>query len=53
MTFILVLDLASIHDVCVTAAVREKLKINYARQWKIDTVTGVMSHIRTVGADHG
>lgn len=43
---ILVLDLATINNIDVQEAIREKLDINYGRLWKVDRETGIMSHVK-------
>lgn len=42
--FILLLDLASIWDVDVATAIRDKMMVNYAREWDIDPDSGVAQH---------
>lgn len=42
---ILVLDIAYLKGINVGAAVREKMKINRERKWKINPETGLMNHV--------
>jgi NTP pyrophosphatase (non-canonical NTP hydrolase) len=43
---IILLDLAEMHGVDLEVAVIKKMAINRNRKWKVNPITGVMSHIR-------
>jgi len=44
---ILVLDLAYLKGIDAASAVREKMKINRARKWVMNSKTGIMSHVES------
>jgi NTP pyrophosphatase (non-canonical NTP hydrolase) len=50
--FILLMDLASLWNVDLVGAIREKMLINYSRQWSMD-VNGIMQHLPTQDDSRG
>jgi DNA-binding CsgD family transcriptional regulator len=45
---ILLLDLAKMKGIDIEAAIKEKMRINRERMWKLDTTTGIHSHVEKV-----
>ncbi|AUG85482.1 hypothetical protein SHab15497_00040 [Acinetobacter phage SH-Ab 15497] len=46
---ILLFDVAHLQGIDIAQAMREKMEINQARDWKIDPATGLMSHVKPKG----
>lgn len=49
--FILLLDLAELWGVDLSAEIRAKMQINHARKWRVDPVTGLSQHVEEVTGD--
>lgn len=44
--FIVLYDLAVMHDMNVQRGINHKMQINRARRWVVDPTTGVLNHVK-------
>ena len=43
---IILMDLASMHNVDIGKAIMDKMQVNYNRSWAVNPITGVMDHVK-------